>query len=118
MSELSVALQAELNGVIEYAERILQCMQDDPQDVKPGSEFLYRYLPLVSSVVKRGLMLSGQLSAHHSRDTIEHQCLQALQALKSAFAQQHLRLLENDTLAFESDLTVLNSLLKTDGFTL
>jgi len=27
-----------------------------------------------------------------------------------------LRLLENDTLAFETDLTVLNSLLKTDGF--
>ncbi len=40
----------------------------------------------------------------------------ALQALNSAFAQQHLRLLENDTLAFETDLTVLNSLLKTDGF--
>jgi len=27
-----------------------------------------------------------------------------------------LRLLENDTLAFETGLTVLNSLLKTDGF--
>jgi len=40
----------------------------------------------------------------------------ALQALNSAFAQQHLRLLENDTLAFETGLTVLNSLLKTDGF--
>lgn len=114
--ELPALLQAELNGVIEHTERILQCMQDDPQDVKPGTEFLHRYLPLVSSVVKRGLTLSGQLRAHSSPDAVEHQCLQALQALKSAFAQQHLRLLENDTLAFETDLSVLNSLLKTDGF--
>lgn len=113
---LSELLQSELNGVISYCERILECMQEDPNDVQPGSAFLDRYLTQVTTVVKRGLLLSGQLSTHGKTQEVEQQCLNALQALNSAFAQQHLRLLENDTLAFETDLTVLNSLLKTDGF--
>lgn len=113
---LPALLQSELEGVIGYAERILDCMQNDPNDVQPGSTFLDRYLTQVTTVVKRGLLLSGQLSTHGKTQEVEQQCLNALQALNSAFAQQHLRLLENDTLAFETDLTVLNSLLKTDGF--
>ncbi|MBK4726207.1 5-bromo-4-chloroindolyl phosphate hydrolysis family protein [Pantoea agglomerans] len=113
---LPALLQSELDGVMGYAERILDCMQDDPNDVQPGSAFLDRYLTQVTTVVKRGLLLSGQLSTHGKTQEVEQQCLNALQALNSAFAQQHLRLLENDTLAFETDLTVLNSLLKTDGF--
>lgn len=113
---LPTLLQNELDGVIGYTERILECMQEDPNDVKPGSAFLDRYLTQVTLVVKRGLVLSGQLSTHGKTDGIEQQCLTALQALNSAFAQQHLRLLENDTLEFETDLTVLNSLLRTDGF--
>lgn len=113
---LPALLQSELEGVIDYAERILDCMQGDPNDVQPGSAFLDRYLTQVTTVVKRGLLLSGQLSTHGKTQEVEQQCLNALQALNSAFAQQHLRLLENDTLEFETDLTVLNSLLKTDGF--
>ncbi|CCG88850.1 hypothetical protein [Erwinia piriflorinigrans] len=109
-------LQKELDELIGYAELILGCMQNDPQDVKPGSAFLERYLPQVGKVVKRGLVLSAQAQLHGGLPEVEKNCLQALQALRSAFAQQHFRLLENDTLEFETDLSVLNSLLKTDGF--
>lgn len=115
-SPLPALLQKELDGVIDYAQRIMGCMQEDPADVQPGTAFLQRYLPQVTNVVKRGLSLSQQLSLHGRTDEIEQQYLQALQALHSAFAQQHIRLLENDTLEFETDLSVLNSLLKTDGF--
>lgn len=115
-SPLPVLLQKELDGVIDYAQRILGCMQEDADDVQPGTAFLQRYLPQVANVVKRGLSLSQQLSLHGRTDEIEQQCLQALEALHSAFAQQHIRLLENDTLEFETDLSVLNSLLRTDGF--
>lgn len=109
-------MQRELEGVIRYTERILECMEEDENDVQPGSAFLERYLPQVANVVKRGLALSGQLSLHGKTDEIEQQSVRALQALHSAFAQQHMYLLENDTLAFETDLTVLNSLLRSDGF--
>lgn len=113
---LPTLLQKELDKIIDYAELILGCMQDDPHDVKPGSAFLERYLPQVSNVVRRGLLLSAQTESHGGLPEVEKNCLRALQALGSAFAQQHLRLLENDTLEFETDLSVLNSLLKTDGF--
>lgn len=113
---LPAEMQRELEGVIRYTERILECMEEDENDVQPGSAFLERYLPQVANVVKRGLALSGQLSLHGKTDEIEQQSVRALQALHSAFAQQHMYLLENDTLAFETDLTVLNSLLRSDGF--
>lgn len=113
---LPESLQSELDGVIGFTEHILECMQEDANDVQPGSAFLNRYLAQVTMVVKRGQSLSGKLSTHGKNDEIEQQCLYALKALHSAFAQQHMRLLENDTLEFESDLTVLNSLLKNDGF--
>jgi hypothetical protein len=108
--------QSELDGIIKYARLIQQCMMDDPNDVKPGSEFLERYLPAITALLEKSNKLSGQLEMHGNAEAIDQQSIDMLHALHSAFRQKHAQLLENDTLAFSTDLSLLNSLLKTDGF--
>ncbi|WP_455814627.1 5-bromo-4-chloroindolyl phosphate hydrolysis family protein [Pseudomonas graminis] len=113
---LSAPLKEQVDGIVLFGERILQCMKEDPNDVQPGSDFLKRYLPITLNLVDNGQKLTEMMKVHGTSNALQEQSLQQLTALHSAFAQQHMRLLENDTLEFESDLTVLNSLLKTDGF--
>lgn len=115
-TELPEPVQTELNGIIKYARLIQQCMNEDPNDIKPGGEFLERYLPYTLRLLDEGNKLSSQLDLHGASDEINRQGLKSLQALHSAFRQKHAQLLENDTLAFSTDLSLLNSLLKTDGF--
>lgn len=114
--QLPPIFQAELDGIIKYARLIQQCMMDDPNDVKPGSEFLERYLPAITALLEKSNKLSGQLEMHGNAEAIDQQSIDMLHALHSAFRQKHAQLLENDTLAFSTDLSLLNSLLKTDGF--
>jgi hypothetical protein len=115
-TELPEPVQTELNGIIKYARLIQQCMNEDPNDVKPGGEFLERYLPYTLRLLDEGNKLASQLDLHDASDEINRQGLESLHALHSAFRQKHAQLLENDALAFSTDLSLLDSLLKTDGF--
>lgn len=112
---LAKPMQTELDGIIKYARLIQQCILLDPNDVKPGSEFLERYLPYAQKLLDEGYKLSSQLDIHGTANSINNQGLESLRSLHSAFKQKHAQLLENDTLAYKSDLNLLDSLLKTDG---
>lgn len=112
---LPKTMQTELNGIVKYARLIQQCILQDPNDVKPGSEFLERYLPHTLKLLDEGHKLSSQLDIHGASGSINTQGLEILRSLHSAFKQKHAQLLENDTLAYKSDLSLLDSLLKTDG---
>ncbi|MFI8417365.1 hypothetical protein ACQKDS_13110 [Serratia sp. NPDC078593] len=112
---LDKPMRTELNGIVKYARLIQQCVVQDPNDIKPGSEFLKRYLPYTLRLLNEGYKLASQLDIHGASGSINNQGLESLRSLHSAFKQKHAQLLENDTLAYKSDLSLLDSLLKTDG---
>jgi len=115
-TQLPAALQTELNGVIKNARMILTSMEEDPEDVKPGNAFLSRYMPALESVVTQIQKLSVIESSNNQGTQAMDKCLHALQALRSAFAQQYEQLQENNQLKFNVEMDMLDSLLKTDGF--
>ncbi|MFJ5318646.1 5-bromo-4-chloroindolyl phosphate hydrolysis family protein [Pectobacterium versatile] len=114
--QLPNALLEELKIIVEYAQLIVTCMKEDPKDVEPGTAFLNRYLPAVEKVAGEFVRLSTQLEKHGKSDDFLLKNVTALKALGSAFQQQHARLLENDTLDFDTELNLVNNLLKTDGY--
>lgn len=112
---LPPALQTELNGLVRNGRLILQSMKDDPEDVKPGTAFLNRYLSAVIRVVEQSERQNLPENAPQSSPVLER-CFTALQALHSAFIQQLAQLQENDQLKFDVEMSTLDSLLRTDGF--
>lgn len=116
LQKLPTELLDELKIIVEYAQLIVTCMREDPKDVEPGTAFLNRYLPAVEKMVGEFVRLSTQLEKHGKSDDFLLKNVTALKALGSAFQQQHARLLENDTLDFDTELNLVNNLLKTDGY--
>ncbi|GKW09089.1 5-bromo-4-chloroindolyl phosphate hydrolysis family protein [Pectobacterium carotovorum] len=116
LQKLPTELLDELKIIVEYGQLIITCMKEDPKDVEPGTAFLNRYLPAVEKVASEFVRLSTQLEKHGKSDDFLLKNVTALKALGSAFQQQHARLLENDTLDFDTELNLVNNLLKTDGY--
>lgn len=116
LQQLPAELLDELKIIVEYGQLIVTCMKEDPKDVEPGTAFLNRYLPAVEKMVGEFVRLSTQLEKHGKSDDFLLKNVTALKALGSAFQQQHARLLENDTLDFDTELNLVNNLLKTDGY--
>ncbi|MCU1794871.1 5-bromo-4-chloroindolyl phosphate hydrolysis family protein [Pectobacterium polaris] len=116
LQKLPTELLDELKIIVEYGQLIITCMKEDPKDVEPGTAFLNRYLPAVEKVAGEFARLSTQLEKHGKSDDFLLKNVTALKALGSAFQQQHARLLENDTLDFDTELNLVNNLLKTDGY--
>ncbi|MEQ9843164.1 5-bromo-4-chloroindolyl phosphate hydrolysis family protein [Pectobacterium brasiliense] len=116
LQKLPAELLDELKIIVEYGQLIVTCMKEDPKDVEPGTAFLNRYLPAVEKMVGEFVRLSTQLEKHGKSDDFLLKNVTALKALGSAFQQQHARLLENDTLDFDTELNLVNNLLKTDGY--
>lgn len=116
LQKLPTELLDELKIIVEYGQLIVTCMKEDPKDVEPGTAFLNRYLPAVEKVAGEFVRLSTQLEKHGKSDDFLLKNITALKALGSAFQQQHARLLENDTLDFDTELNLVNNLLKTDGY--
>ncbi|MFJ5340258.1 5-bromo-4-chloroindolyl phosphate hydrolysis family protein [Pectobacterium sp. CHL-2024] len=116
LQKLPTELLDELKIIVEYGQLIVTCMKEDPKDVEPGTAFLNRYLPAVEKMAGEFVRLSTQLEKHGKSDDFLLKNVTALKALGSAFQQQHARLLENDTLDFDTELNLVNNLLKTDGY--
>lgn len=102
-----------LVNIIASAGQITQSMKEDCDDIAAGRAFLERYIPYVQKIVDDQL----RMQRHKLIDqTVNQQTEQALVALLDAFEQQYLELQKNNQQALSVDLSVLNSLLKIDGF--
>ena len=107
-------------GVPEFRERltritqigrdILGEMARDPRDVSRGRRFLHLYLDSTERVTEdyaRTYRTSGgTLDANFRRLLVE---------MESAFAEQHRRLVEADTMSLDVDIEVLTARLKREG---
>lgn len=113
---LPEALAIRIVTISERARLILETMESDPRDFVPGDKFLSRYLTATFDIMDNVLKLSGRAASNESFEKVLVQSESLLARLESAFAEQHLRLLENDTIDLVSELNVLDKLLKMEGF--
>lgn len=112
---LPAAISEPVDGIVVSTGHILACMLDDPQDMAPGDRFLSRYLKAAHSVVDEyGKLAKAGSESERVGETLS-QSEKLLERLQQAFTEQHERLLENDAMNLNAELSVLDKLLKMDG---
>ena len=99
--------------VIDVGKLMIKSMHEDSQDVAPGTAFLERYLVHLEKIIDHQLAME---KLNVSNAEFAQSAMQALNDLLAAFKEQHLRLQENNLHEMAVDLSVLNSLLKIEGF--
>lgn len=109
------SMRTHIDGIVASTGSILDCMRTDPQDVGPGGKFLSRYLGAAHTVIDEHIRLSRQGDNHEAVIRALARSRDLLQRLEQAFADEHGRLLQNDTLNFTAELNVLDKLLKMEG---
>lgn len=104
------------NSLSVLAERIINCMSSDPNDVARGSRFLNRYLPIIITIGQKHIAFLGQKPNDEAVVGINEQNLAILKKLEAAFAVEHSNLLKNDIMEMNVETKTLERLLKLDGF--
>jgi len=103
------------NGILKVADsadRIFQNFQKDPKDIKAARQFITYYLDAVINVV--GQYSSLPESAPGKKD-YEKKLLDLLTTASASFEKQLERLYEDDYLNLDTEMTVLEKALKSDG---
>lgn len=111
LRDLPGPVKSELNNILTAAQHIRHSMLTDPRDEPAGRQFLERYLPIVYTIVTKGKHVALQ------QDQPDDPQLNVLRQLSSAFYQKHQQLQENDRDDLNIEISTLEKLLKTDGFT-
>lgn len=112
---LPAKIKGHVDGIALATDKIILCMRNDRNDVALGDRFLSRYLKAAHSLVDDYARLSAQGGEHQSIAEPLARCESLLERLRNAFEQEHVRLLQNDTVDFTAELNVLDKLLKMDG---
>lgn len=108
-------LQKHVDGITIAADKILQCMREDPNDVARGDRFLARYLKSAHTVIDEYTRLYAQGGRYCQVTETLEKTEGLLARMETAFTDEHAALLRNDTVNFTAELNVLDKLLKMDG---
>ncbi len=108
-------LRPHIDSLCRSTESILECIRTDPDYAAPGDKFLARYLQSAHKVVDEYTRLAREGSRHENVQKVLARSAEILARLDAAFADEHGRLLRNDTINFGADLNVLDKLLKMEG---
>ncbi len=104
------------NSLSILADRIINCMSSDPNDIARGSRFLNRYLPIIITIGQKHIAFLDQKPNDEAIVGINEQNLAILKKLEAAFAVEHSNLLKNDIMEMNVETKTLERLLKLDGF--
>ena len=110
------ALAADVASIRKTLEKIAEAVQGDPEDIKQCRRLVNYYLPTVSKLAEKYIYLK-------SNGTDEKNVQDSLFGIEGAFRsiddmlkKQLDALFANDALDIETDITVLEAMLKNDKF--
>ncbi len=108
-------LRTPIEAIWKSTDKILSCMQTDPDDTKAGDKFLSLYLKAAHQVIDDHIHLSKQGAGYQNVDEVLQKGISLLQRLAAAFEAEHNALLKNDILDSSVRLEVLDRTLKMEG---
>jgi 5-bromo-4-chloroindolyl phosphate hydrolysis protein len=102
---------ARLARITAIGRRILAEIEQDPRDAARARRFLNVYLDSTERIVRDFARTHGALRQRPLEDSFR----QLLEDLEQTFEAQHRKLLENDAVALDVEIEVLNTRLKREG---
>ena len=106
---------SEVDSICAMVEKILAEVKRDPGDLKEARQFLSYYLDATITILNKYAMLSS----HNVKDPGIHSSLERaenmLKTINKAFEKQLARLLTNDVMDLDIELSLLERTIKMEG---
>ena len=111
----SSSIRAKFDGIVAAAESILDDLKKNPKDIRAARQFLNYYLDATIKIVSQYAELSekglGSADIQASLRKVESM----LDTMRTAFEKQHARLLEDDVLDLDAEMSLLKQTIQMEG---
>lgn len=114
IQDRSIQIKARNIGLL--TEKILDTIEKDPKDLKPSRSFLNYYLDAVLKILNQYNEMSTQKIGSKDVEQLIVKVDGTLTALEQACEKHLKRLMENDLLDLDTELTVLQRTIEMEGF--
>jgi 5-bromo-4-chloroindolyl phosphate hydrolysis protein len=109
-------VQITAKNICVLTEKILDNIKKDPKDVKPARSFLNYYLDTAMNILQQYNDIAVQAVSSEEVENVIKKVDRTLGTLEQAFEKQLAKLMENDVLALNTELTVLERTIEMEGF--
>ncbi len=108
-------VKSKVDAINEVSEKIFAHLKKNPKSVKVARKFLTYYLDSTQKILDRYIELSSQGLDSPEISSALTRAEDMLELIRSAFAKQLVRLLENDILDLDTEMSVLETTIKSEG---
>jgi len=109
------SVRDKVRAIADVAERIFADLREDPKDVRAARRFLEYYLDATLLVVQRYVDLSAKGSQSADVQEVLAKFGDLLTTIHGTFEKQLERLLRNDALDLDTDMSVLKKMMEMEG---
>lgn len=108
------SVRARVDEITELTRKIFADIVDDPQDIPQVKRFAGYYLPTTMKLLNAYDRMSGETAGENVSGTLRR-IEDILDTTVAAYRKQYDALFANEALDIETDITVLESMLKREG---
>jgi len=111
----SPVVKAKISEIITIAGKIFDNLKKHPNDVRAARKFLSYYLGAIVKILERYIDISCvDFDCSETRD-VSDKLENVMDVVKAAFEKQLARLLEDDIFDLETEISLLERTIKTEG---
>lgn len=108
-------IKEQVERICSTADAIFEDFKQDPADVKVARKFLSYYLDTTESILKKYVKLSNKnMETEDVKEALER-VENVLDKIESTFKKQLEKLLENDVLNLDVEISLLEKTMKSEG---
>ncbi len=111
----SKTIQAKAMQIASLEHKIIEDIESDPKDLKPARGFLTYYQDAAINIIRKYLLIMERGGSVSDIQTSVAKVEPILETIRAAFEKQLARLLENDVLDLDIEISVLEKTLKMEG---
>jgi len=111
----SKTIQAKAMQIASLEHKIIEDIESDPKDLKPARGFLTYYQDAAINIIRKYLLIMERGGSVSDIQTSVAKVEPILETIRAAFEKQLSRLLENDVLDLDIEISVLEKTLKMEG---
>ena len=110
------SVQMKARNICLLTEKILDSIKKDPKDLKPARSFLNYYLDTAMNILRQYNDIAVQEVRSRDVEEVVKKVDRTLGTLEQAFEKQLAKLMENDVMDLDTELTVLEKTIEMEGF--
>lgn len=105
----------KVDKIIDVTERIFDDIKKDPKDAKPAKKFLTYYLDSTVNILEKYIDISSKRLSSPEINATLTKVETILDTIVEAFEKLLEKLLENDIIDLDTEISVLESTIKSEG---